>query len=107
MHKTNIEEANIVGSDRNELVYSFNENVKKLRKEIEKHRCLIVSIMEKTDEANSPAFPEQCPRGARELILKAAIKAAIDELEESRKAFKSKRLEVLRKKLTQVLIDVD
>jgi len=28
-------------------------------------------------------------------------------LEQSRKAFKSKRLEVLRKKLTQVLIDAE
>lgn len=32
---------------------------------------------------------------------------AIDVLEESRKAFKSKRLEILRKRLTQVLIDTE
>jgi hypothetical protein len=37
--------------------------------------------------------------------MKEAIKEAIDELEESRKAFKSKRLEVLRKKLTMVLMN--
>ncbi|MBU2552356.1 MAG: hypothetical protein KKB20_28345 [Proteobacteria bacterium] len=42
---------------------------------------------------------------AREEILKAAIMEAIDELEESRKAFKSKRLEQLRKKLTYVLLE--
>ena len=43
----------------------------------------------------------------REQVLKEAIKKAIDELEESRKSFKSKRLELLRKKLTQVLLDVN
>jgi hypothetical protein len=43
----------------------------------------------------------------REQVLKEAIKEAIDELEESRKSFKSKRLELLRKKLTQVLLDVN
>jgi hypothetical protein len=48
-----------------------------------------------------------CPRRSRELMMKTAIKEAIDVLEESRKAFKSKRLEALRKKLTQVLIDAD
>lgn len=32
-------------------------------------------------------------------------KEVIDVLEESRKAFKSKRLEILRKRLSQVLVD--
>ena len=41
----------------------------------------------------------------REATLKAAILEAIDELEESRKSFKSKRLEKLRKRLTQALLD--
>jgi len=39
----------------------------------------------------------------RELRLSNAIKDAIEILEETRKAFKSKRLGVLRKRLTQVL----
>jgi len=34
-----------------------------------------------------------------------AIRDTIEVLEETRKAFKSKRLEVLRKKLTSVLIE--
>jgi hypothetical protein len=37
--------------------------------------------------------------------LKEAIKETIEVLEQTRKAFKSKRLELLRKRLTQVLID--
>jgi hypothetical protein len=37
--------------------------------------------------------------------LKEALKEAIEVLEDTRKAFKSKRLGELRKKLTQVLIE--
>ena len=43
----------------------------------------------------------------REEKLKAAIKEAVEELEESRKSFKSKRLELLRKKLTRTLMDLN
>ncbi len=42
---------------------------------------------------------------ANEGRLKEAIQEAIEVLEKSRKAFKYKRLEVLRKRLTQVLIE--
>ena len=43
----------------------------------------------------------------REGRLKEVLKETIEVLEQTRKAFKSKRLEVLRKKLTQVLIDTE
>lgn len=46
-----------------------------------------------------------CPRRSREERFKAAIQEAIDVLEASRRSFKSKQLEALRKRLTQVLID--
>ena len=45
------------------------------------------------------------PSTHRQLRFKEAITEAIEVLEETRKAFKSKRLEALRKKLTQVLIE--
>ena len=38
-------------------------------------------------------------------MLKEAIREAIKVIEDSRKAFKSKKLEALRKKLTSVLIE--
>jgi hypothetical protein len=47
----------------------------------------------------------QCPVRDRENRLVAAIQNAIDVLEESKKSFKSKRLEGLRKDLIRVLID--
>jgi hypothetical protein len=48
-----------------------------------------------------------CSSRSREHVLKTAIRETIDTLEETRKAFKSKTLEALRKKLTQVLIDLN
>ncbi|MBI5578868.1 MAG: hypothetical protein HY895_06925 [Deltaproteobacteria bacterium] len=45
------------------------------------------------------------PQLGREDALRRAIAEAIAILEESRKAFKSKQIEALRKRLTQVLID--
>lgn len=42
---------------------------------------------------------------SREHKLQIAIMEAIDELEESRKSFKSKRLEQLRKRLTQDVLE--
>ncbi len=44
---------------------------------------------------------------SREKLLREALLEAIEVLEESRKAFKSKRLEMLRRKLTKALIDFD
>lgn len=55
--------------------------------------------MRKSDQAHWLA------PSVREKKLRAAIMEAINELEESRKSFKSKRLERLRKRLTQVLIE--
>jgi hypothetical protein len=54
--------------------------------------------------AMSKRNPEK-PQLGREDVLKSAIAEAITILEESRKAFKSKQIEALRKRLTQVLID--
>ncbi|MDY0042106.1 MAG: hypothetical protein RBS57_17480 [Desulforhabdus sp.] len=51
-----------------------------------------------------PAFTLPTANSAK---LREAVKEAIEILDESRKAFKSKRLETLRKRLTQVLADAD
>ncbi len=45
------------------------------------------------------------PDPHRELRLKEALRKTLEVLEETRKAFKSKRLEVLRKKLNDLLIE--
>lgn len=97
-----------MGTDKRHLINALNTSVKELQQGLDMHCCLINSILEgEVDERNLRPLLDQCPKRSKELVMKDAIKEAIDVLEESRKAFKSKRLEALRKKLTQVLIDSD
>ncbi len=97
-----------MGDDKRDLIDVLNTSVKELRQRIDVHCCLVTSILEgRVDENGLRSLMDPCPRRSRELMMKTAIKEAIDVLEESRKAFKSKRLEALRRKLTQVLIDAD
>lgn len=93
-------------ADRSALIQALNVSVKDLQQGIDRHCCLVASILENNVDARDlKPILEGCPWKARETALKNAIKDTIDALEESRKAFKSKQLELLRKKLTQVLID--
>jgi hypothetical protein len=97
-----------MGVDKRELIDALNTSVKALQQGIDSHCCLVSSILEgQADERTLKPLLDMCPKISRELLMRDAIKEAIDVLEESRKAFKSKRLEDLRKKLIQVLIDVD
>ena len=99
---------NNMGLDKRELINALNSSVKELQQGIDLHCCLVTSILEGgVEECNLKPLLELCPMRSRELLMRDAIKEAIDVLEESRKAFKSKRLEALRKKLTQVLIDAN
>ena len=94
--------------DKKDLINAINVSVKKLQQGIDVHCCLVASVLEgQVDQRNLRPLLELCSSQAREFKLKEAIKEAIDVLEESRKAFKSKRLEALRKRLTQVLIDAN
>jgi hypothetical protein len=59
------------------------------------------------DSRNRPLLPCRCPRTTREVKLVNAIKETIEVLEQSRKAFKSKTLETLRRRLTDVLVEAE
>jgi hypothetical protein len=90
---------------KKDLVTLINRRTEELHQKIDMQHCLITALLENKvgDETiNQLAIPTCFPNENR---LKQAIMETIDVLEESRKAFKSKRLEVLRKKLTQVLIE--
>ena len=94
--------------DKKTLINALNTSVKELQQGIDMHCCLVTSILERQmDERNLRPLLDMCPKRSRELRLEKAIKEAIEELEKSRKAFKSKKLESLRKNLTQVLIDTE
>lgn len=93
--------------DEEGLLRTLNSSVKDLQRRIDRHFDLMARYLENRthDEAPEMMF-SLCPSRSRENVLKNAILEAIDTLEETRKAFKSKTLEGLRKKLTQVLIDL-
>lgn len=93
---------------KKDLIDVLNTSVQELQKGIDMHHGLVTAILEEqVSEDNLGPVLNLCPKRSRELRLEAIVKETIDTLEESRKAFKSKRLEILRKKLTQVLIDTD
>jgi hypothetical protein len=93
---------------KNELLDALNTSVKELQQGLNMHCCLMNSLLEgKLDECRLQPLVDRCPKRSRERKLEKAVTEAIHVLEESRKAFKSKRLEVLRKRLTQVLIEAE
>jgi hypothetical protein len=91
-----------------DLARSISASIKELQQGVDVHCCLVASILgDSVDARNLLSLQNGCPRSDRELKLVNAIKEAIEVLEQSRKAFKSKTLEALRIRLTDVLIDAD
>jgi predicted nucleotide-binding protein (sugar kinase/HSP70/actin superfamily) len=94
--------------EKTDLMEMIHRNLSQLHQGLDLQRRLLASILgqqgnEQTQRLVLDAFPSR----SREEKLKEAIREAVEELEESRKAFKSKRLEALRKKLTQALMDAE
>lgn len=87
------------------MLKAINKSTEKLHQKIDMQQCLIAAILEqKKDDASIKQFSlPLCSYDKSK--FKEAIVETINVLEESRKAFKSKSLETLRKKLTQILIE--
>ena len=91
--------------NKRDLITVIDRSAQELHEKIDMHRYLMTTILDqRVNEGNIKQITLP-PYSADEGRLKKAIQEAIEVLEESRKAFKSKRLEVLRKRLTQVLIE--
>ena len=89
---------------KKDIITVINKSAEELHSKIDMHCHLMNTLVEKEigdEAANQIILPAVFSDEGR---LKEALKETIAVLEESRKAFKSKRLELLRKKLTQVLI---
>jgi predicted nucleotide-binding protein (sugar kinase/HSP70/actin superfamily) len=88
------------------LITALNTSVKELQQGIDLHCRLLTSVLQGNNESQDllPVL-DTTPKQSQEQMMREAINEAIEELEASRKAFKSKKLEALRKKLTQVLIN--
>lgn len=70
--------------------------MKELRQEIDAHCGLVSTILQgQLDERQLQRLLNMCPKSSRERTFEKAIKEAINVLDESRKAFKSKQLEIL------------
>ncbi|MFO7840307.1 MAG: hypothetical protein R6X08_12510 [Desulfosalsimonadaceae bacterium] len=97
-------------AEKKDLIGAVNESVRELQSRLDAHCSLVAAVLEANGEEmeagrlRRDASP--CPLRARERELRQALQEAITVLEQSRKSFKSKQLEQLRKKLTQTLIDL-
>lgn len=86
------------------LLETINQSTEELHERIDAHRSLMSSVLEQgtdDDVLKKLLFSSI----SNESSLKEALKETIEVLEETKKAFKSKKLEALRKKLTEVLIE--
>ena len=68
----------------------------------EQHRDILKSGTEGGDVKDGTCFFRDCPRRRK---LRKTLAEAVDILEQTRKAFKSKQLETLRKRLIRVLAE--
>ncbi len=92
-------------ANKKDIINVIDKSAEELHLKIDIHRHLMTDILEQRlgDGNIKEFFLPSCYH--KEVNLKEAVKETIDVLEQTRRAFKSKRLETLRKKLTQVLIE--
>jgi hypothetical protein len=88
-----------------DLIHVIDKSTEEMHQQIDLRRHIMTSILERRVGKERLGWLPQSSNPAHEFKLREAIKEAIEVLEQTRKAFKSKRLETLRKKLTQVLIN--
>lgn len=84
-----------------EIVSEIEKNLEDLENSIHIQKSLLESLSGKKAEGKSSV--NKFFRGKNEKVYKEALRETIRVLDESRSSFKSKRLETLRKKLTDIL----
>lgn len=85
-----------------ELIERLQNSTEEIHKRLDVQNALMESILSRENNVNLSGFEKQ---SEKEKQLVKAIRDAIEILEQTKKSFKSKSLEILRKKLTNVLID--
>lgn len=94
--------------NKEDLKNLLDKSSDELHRRIDTHYCKIAMMLEGTAGDSSAAVPlMKYSSFERKDRFKAAFEETITVLEETRRAFKSKKLEALRKKLTRVLIDTE
>ncbi|MBW2662613.1 MAG: hypothetical protein JRD93_11650 [Deltaproteobacteria bacterium] len=92
---------------KTDLMKIIDTNTKDLHNRIDMQRHILTAVIEKKSKGLQicpDCIFSDCPHKKR---LRAVLTEAIGILEDTKKAFKSKRLEILRKKLIQVLAEND
>ena len=88
-----------------ELLMALHDRTEELHRRMDMQCSLMEDIINKGFKKEDLSADKKGRTNQREEILVNALKDTIDVLEQTRKSFKSKKLEQLRKKLTEVLID--
>ncbi len=83
---------------------SLIENFKDIQIMLKDHERLLSSLKKEDNKLVLKRCVSTCPHKRK---LKEVLLESIQVLEESKKAFKSKQLETLRKKLTRILAEID
>lgn len=86
-----------------DLLKIIDESADELHRQIDMQRHVLTSILENRVRKNTRCNLYVCWDCPHKRILKETLTETIEVLEDTRKAFKSKRLEVLRKRLIEVL----
>jgi hypothetical protein len=95
-------------NERAEVLAAIADSVARQQREIELQQNLVTLALRSCPRSGGlSALAADCPLRSREKRLREAIQEAIEVLESTRRAFKSKQLEMLRKNLTAVLIETD
>jgi hypothetical protein len=98
-------ESPYAATSKEELRSLLEKSSQELHRKIDCHYARILACC---GTAVAPRRSDGTPSGIRrEDKLKAAFIETIEVLEQTRKSFKSKQIEALRRKLTQVLIDAE
>jgi hypothetical protein len=88
--------------NRDSLIKIFERSTRDLHRRIDMQHDVLLSILEEVKD-RCPADLNSLLDCPHKRLLRQALTETIEVLEETKKAFKSKRLEVLRKKLMGVL----
>lgn len=85
----------------------LEKSSQELHRKIDCHYARIASMLDRSGESAGTIQLDRLPAFEREDRFKAAFIETIEILEETRKSFKSRQLEALRRRLTQVLMDAE
>ena len=92
-------------ANKRDLITAVDRSAEELHQRIDMHRCLMATILEQRVGDGTLKRLSLSSYSPVETRLREALSETIEVLEQTRKAFKSKRLETLRKRLTQALIE--